>query len=155
MIQRRTAAALILAAAITFPALAADPAQWANLGELRRGQRIGVVQTDQKRIEGRFEAFTDSAISLRADGEIVVAKEKVVRVYRRPRANRGVRALIGGAIGAAAGILLTNTVGDRFRNEGQDVPVGLWVGGGAGIGAGIGALTGGGYKTIYQQPVHP
>jgi hypothetical protein len=84
-----------------------------------------------------------------------VSKENVVRVYRRPRATRGIRALIGGAIGAIAGIVLTGTVGERFRNEGLDVPAGAWIAGGAAISAGIGALTGGGYETIYQRSTRP
>ena len=58
------------------------------------------------------------------------------------------RALIGSAIGVLAGAILTGTVGNRFRNEGQEVPAGLWIAGGAGIGAAVGALAGGGYKTI-------
>ncbi len=153
--RKRNATAMILAAVLIVPALAGDAGQWTNLRELRPGQRIGIVQSDLKRVEGRSEAFTDSGISVRVDREIVVTKENVVRVYRRPRAGRGIRALIGAAIGAIAGIVLTATVGDRFRNEGRDAPAGLWIGGGAGLGAGIGALTGGGYKTIYQRATHP
>jgi hypothetical protein len=151
--------AIVLATALALPAFAGDAGQWTNLSELRHGQRIGVVQADLKRVEGRFEAFTEAAISLRPNHEnvqeIVVSKENVVRVYRRPRATRGIRALIGGAIGAIAGIVLTGTVGERFRNEGLDVPAGAWIAGGAAISAGIGALTGGGYETIYQRSTRP
>lgn len=155
MFHKRNATAVILAAILALPALADDLGQWANLRELRRGQRIGVVQSDLKRVEGRFEAFTESAISLSADHLIAVSKKNVARVYRRPRASRGIRALIGCAIGAVSGIVLTGTLGDRFRNEGQDVPAGLWIAGGAGIGAGIGAATGGGYRTVYQRSTRP
>ena len=35
-----------------------------NLRELRRGQLIRLVQSDLSRIEGRFEAFTGSAVAL-------------------------------------------------------------------------------------------
>jgi hypothetical protein len=155
IIRKHKLTAMILAAAFPITALAGDHAQWDNLRELRRGQRIGVVQSDLTRVEGRFEAFTGSAVSLRADREIVVAKENVLRVYRRPRVTRGIRAVIGCAIGIVAGIVLTGTVGDRYRNEGLDVPAGWWVAGGAGVGAAVGALTGGGYKTIYQRSAAP
>jgi hypothetical protein len=89
MIRKRNASAMIMAAVLTFPALADSLGQWANLRELRQGQRIGVVQSDLKRAEGRFEGFTEPVISLRADREIATAKENVVRVYRRPRTGRG------------------------------------------------------------------
>jgi hypothetical protein len=148
-IQRQIA--LILAAAIAAPALAGDSSLWSNLGTLKPGQRIGIIQSDSKRMEGRFETFTDLSISLRGDHEIILPKEHVIRVYRRPRTRRTIRTVIGAAIGAVAGAILTGTVGARFRNEGLDLPAGPFIGGGAGIGAGIGALTGGGYQTVYQR----
>src|SRR5215469_17142031 len=116
IIRKRRLTAMILAVALPCTALAGDHAQWDNLHELRRGQPIGVVQADLKRVEGRFEVFTASSISLRADREIVLAKENVVRVYRRPRVARGIRAVISGAIGIVAGIVLTGNVGERYRN---------------------------------------
>jgi hypothetical protein len=78
-----------------------------------------------------------------------------VRVYRRSRLSRGIRVLIGGAIRAVAGIVLTQTIGQYRRNEGHDSPAGAWIAGGAGTGAAVGALTGGGYKTIYQRSAAP
>jgi hypothetical protein len=155
IVRKRKLTAMFLADAFPFAALAADQAQWDDLRELRRGQRIGVVQSDLSNVEGRFEAFSDSTISLRADRDITLPKENVVRVYRRPRVGRGIRAIIGGAIGIIAGIILTETVGGRYRNEGEDVPAGLWIAGEAGVGAAVGALSGGGYTTIYQRSAAP
>ena len=143
--------ALILAAALAGPALAAGNSSWTNLSTLKPGTRIGIIQSDMKRVEGLFEGFTESGISLRTDREITLRKEEVVRVYRRPRVNRPIRIAAGAAIGAVGGVILSRTAGTRFRNEGQDISDGAFIGGGVGIGAGIGALSGGGYRTVYQR----
>src|SRR6476646_11712003 len=142
--------ALILAAALAGPALAAGNSSWMKLSALKPGMRIGSIQSDMKRVEGLFEGFTESGISLRTDREITLRKEDVVRVYRRPRVNRPIRIAAGAAIGAVGGVILSRTAGTRFRNEGQDISDGAFIGGGVGIGAAIGALSGGGYQTVYQ-----
>jgi len=154
LLKRRTVTA-ILAAALTLPAFAEDHGLWSNLNHLKLGERIGVIQAGKKRIEGRFQGFNESAISVGAGQVVALPRSEVIRVYRRARIQRMKRALIGGAIGVAAGVLLTNTAGDRFRNEGQNPPAGLWIGGAAGIGAGIGALTGGGDRTVYERSGRP
>lgn len=154
MDSRRITSLLLLGLAGTalFGGTASD---WTNLEALKAGQHVGIIQSDQKRLEGRFESVTESGITLRTDREITVPHENVIRVYRKPRANRTVRAAVGAAIGAVAGAIFSKTAGERFRNEGQDVPAAGWIGGGAGIGAGVGALTGGGYRTIYQRAARP
>ena len=83
--------ALILAAALAGPALAADNSAWTNLSTLKPGTRIGIIQSDMKRVEGFFEGFTESGISVRTDRDVTLRKEEVVRVYRRPRVNRPIR----------------------------------------------------------------
>ena len=143
----------ILILALSGCLFAAEPADWSNLQALRPGNRIGVIQSNRKRIEGNFVSVSEGGMTLRAETDIALTKEDVVRVYRRPRIGRKTRALIGGAIGLVAGAITYSTVGDRFRNEGGDFSAGegaAWFGGSAALGAGIGALTGGGYKTIYQ-----
>jgi hypothetical protein len=132
-------------------AFAADTSQWSGVRELKKGDRVGVVQTDMKRVEGRFDHATDDAIILVADQTVTVAKDQVVRVYRRPRVNRGVRALIGAGIGAAAGGLSDGTLGAYLRNESHGPDPGVITAVGVGVGAGIGAASGGGYKTVYQK----
>ena len=156
MLNRIRIGAIALSMVAVLPAIARDTSQWSNLQSLRRGDRIGVVQANQTRIEGRFESADGSSITILAGNATTLAKEDVVQVYRRPRLSRVKRALIGAAAGAAAGAILDLTLGARLNNEGW---FGDWggaanaasVAAGAGIGAGIGALTGGGYKTIYQR----
>lgn len=148
-------AVIALALAVGPLAFAADNDDWKALDSLRPGEKVGVIQSNQKRIEGRFQRATESNITIRADQEVTVAKTDVVRVYRHSGGSRTKRVLIGTAIGVAAGGILYGTVGERFRNEGQDVSAGLWIGGGAGIGAGIGALLGGHDQTVYRRPSHP
>ena len=134
------------------PVFAMDPSQWTNVQTLSPGDRVGVVQMNRKRIEGRFQGSTDSAITIQADHEVSIPKTEVVRVYKRGRMTRTTRAAIGAAAGVAAGAILSATAGDRFRNEGQDPQTAAWIAGGAGIGAAVGALTGSGYREIYRRP---
>jgi hypothetical protein len=132
-------------------AFAADTSHWSALRELKKGDRVGVVQMDMKRFEGRFDHATDDAITLVADQTVTVPKDRVVRVYRRPRVNRAVRAVIGAGIGAAAGGLTDGTLGAYFRNESHGPDPGVITALGAAAGAGIGAASGGGYRTVYQK----
>jgi hypothetical protein len=144
-------AALMLALLSAGAGRAEDAGQWSNLQGLRKGDRIGVIQTNQRRVEGRFESATDSRITLRADREISLEKGEVARVYRPARHGRVFGAVLGGAIGVAAGGVLDGTVGQRFRNESDGPAKGLLTAAGAGVGAGIGAAVTGWYRTIYQR----
>jgi hypothetical protein len=49
------AAVLLLSAALAVPAFSQD--NWNGLRSLKPGQRIGVVQSDGKRVQGTFESF--------------------------------------------------------------------------------------------------
>jgi hypothetical protein len=132
-------------------ALHAQDTQWTSLKSLRKGDRIGVIQSNQKRVEGRFERATDSRITLQADREISLEKSDVVRVYQPPRHGRLFGTVVGAAIGVAAGGVMDGTVGQRFRNEGDSPARGLLTAAGAGVGAGIGAAVTGHYRTLYRQ----
>jgi hypothetical protein len=144
-------AAVILSVIMTAPAYAQDDRNWTNLGTLKSGDRICVIQSDAQRVEGLFVEFSDSGISIRTGQATVIARDRVVRVYRQPRTRRSLRAVVAAAIGVAAGVMLSSTVGQRFRNEGQDNPAAAWIAGGAALGAGVGALTGGGSRTVYRR----
>ena len=141
-------AALVVAIASAAVAWPADTGQWTGVRELRPGDRIGVIQSDQKRFEGTFQNATDLSITLQAGQDISVARDDVIRIH--PRACVANHASVDGGIGLAAGAIVNATAGERFRNEGGDITPGALLGG-AGIGAGIGAATGGGYQTIYQK----
>jgi hypothetical protein len=149
-IPRRLDVSRILA--ITFLTAAALGAQdWSNVQALRKGDRIGVIQADQKRIEGRFESATDGRITLQADREISLEKSEVVRVYQPARHSRVFGAVLGGAIGVAAGGVTDGTLGQYFRNESGGPAKGLITAAGGGIGAAIGAAVTGHYRTIYRK----
>ena len=147
--------AMLLAAIAAVPAFAGDDTEWNNLRTLKSGVRIGIVQPDGKRTEGVFASFSDSSISLLAGQAITVPKDRVIRVYRRPRISRGLRAVLGAGIGGGLGALLNGTIGQYLRNEAHGVDAGVWIGAGAGIGAGIGAASGGGERTVYRRSTHP
>ncbi|GEM_PF-6206367 len=145
---------ILIAVLIPAGMFGAENDQWSNVQTLRRGDRIGVIQANHKRIEGQFNGAGDAGILIDA---ITVAKGDVVRVYRRQGMSRTKRALIGAAIGAVAGGVASASITARSNDEGWFG--GDWAGaaaavtaaGGAGVGAGIAALTGSGYKTIYQK----
>ena len=134
---------------ISYTAFAADTTQWSNLQTLHSGDRIGIIQSDQKRVEGRFTRAGGSEITIDAGREITLVQSQVVRVYKRPRLTRAKWALVGAGLGLVAGAIINATAGERFRNEGGDITAGALVSGAA-VGAGIGALSGG-YKTVYQR----
>ncbi len=139
----------LLAALLTAGVLGAQ--DWSGVQALRKGDRIGVIQANQKRVEGRFESATDSRITLQADQAISLEKADVVRVYKTPRHGRLFGAVVGGVVGVGLGAIVDGTLGLRFRNEGQGPDRGVITAAGAGVGAGIGAAVTGGYRTVYQR----
>jgi hypothetical protein len=132
-------------------ALAQDASQWSSVQSLRKGDRVGVIQASRKRVEGRFESATDSRITLRADREITLEKAEVVRVYKPARHGRVFGAVVGGAIGVAAGAVTDATFGQYMRNETGGTAPGVITAAGGAAGAGIGAAVTGWYRTVYQR----
>lgn len=143
-------AGLLLAAAAPV-GFAQGTNQWSSVQLLRKGDRVGVIQSNQKRVEGRFEGATDARITLQADQQVTLERADVVRVYRPARHGRVFGAVLGGAIGVAAGAVVDGTLGQYFRNETGGAAKGIITAAGGAAGAGIGAAMTGGYRTVYQR----
>jgi hypothetical protein len=121
---------------------------WSGVQALHKGDRIGVIQANQKRVEGRFESATDSRITLEG---ISLEKADVVRVYQPARHGRVFGAVVGGAIGVACGGIADGTLGQYLRNEQGGPSKGAMTAAGAGVGVGIGVAVTGGYRTVYRR----
>jgi hypothetical protein len=147
--SRLTIAGILLAAAAQIGAQ--DTSQWSSVQALRKGDRVGVIQADRKRVVGRFESATDARITIQADQLITLEKSEVVRVYRPARHSRVFGVVLGAAIGVAAGGVTDGTLGQYFRNESDGPARGLITAVGGAAGAGIGAAATGWYRTVYQR----
>lgn len=147
MVDMRTLLATLLLAGTM---LAAERGDWNATTALRAGDKVGVVTADMKRVEGAFTSADDKAIVV--DGN-AITKDKIVRVYRKAGLSRLTRTAIGAGIGVAAAVIITQTGGKRFENEGGKFGVddGAWYAIAIGAGAGVGAASGSGYQTIYQR----
>ena len=130
---------------------AADINDWSGVRALGKGDRVGVIQMNQKRVEGRFDSATDTSITIQADQPLTLEKSDVARVYRPAKHSRVFGLVLGGAIGVAAGGIVDGTVGRFFRNEGGSPAAGVITAIGGAAGAGLGAAAAGGYRTVYQR----
>ncbi|MEO8369454.1 MAG: hypothetical protein ABI806_09650 [Candidatus Solibacter sp.] len=146
--MNRLAVVLLLAMQV---GLAQDSNQWSSVQAMRKGDRVGVIQANQKRVEGRFESATESRITLQGDQTVTVEKADVVRVYQPPKHSRLFGTILGGVIGVAGGAVTDATVGQYLRNEANGPSAGVITAIGGAAGAGIGAAVTGGYRTIYRR----
>ncbi|MBX9602949.1 MAG: hypothetical protein K2X35_18235 [Bryobacteraceae bacterium] len=135
-------------------AAAAEPevTTWDRVTALRPGTKVEVIHGNLKRLQG--QVVRTSAADITVQGSATpetVAKVDVVRVSTIEN-SRKKRALLGLAIGAAAGAAAF-VVG---ANAGDvDIRRDLIAGAGGAAGGGVGALVGaatGGPKTIYRRP---
>ena len=137
---------------VTMAVLLAMPAaagEWRDLAKLRPGDKVGVVQVDRKRVEGRWVSLREGALEV--DGT-VIREENVLRVYR-VGGGKAKRRLIGLAVGVAAGTAIAVGVARGTNGEGTFAgpAAGAAVAGGAGIGLALGSLGGGGNVTVYEK----
>ncbi len=139
-------------------AVGASPEGWESVQALHEGDRVGIVRTDMKRFEGRFEAATRESVVIRVDGQqqLTVTKNDVVRVYKKAVVNRWKRALMGAGAGVGTGAILDVATGDKNRFDCmcafREYQRAVFYGGGAAIGAAVGAVSGGADKTLYRRP---
>lgn len=127
---------------------------WDNLKELRKGQKIQVVQMDWKSVQGTFLEYSDTGISLAAKtGVATLAREDVLRVTLQEHSKRLRNALIGAAIGAGAGVAIGAATVDSGPQESGEGNLGKTLFGliGAGAGGGVGAAIAS-RPTVYRAP---
>ena len=134
-------------------AVAAGPeAAWDRVAALPPGTRVEVIHGSLKRLQGQVVRSSPADITVQGSANPeTVAKADVVRVSTMEKSRRK-RALLGLAIGAAAGA----AVFVASANAGDvDIRRDLIAGAGGAAGGGVGALVGaatGGPKTIYRRP---
>ena len=128
-----------------------SPNDWDNLKQLRPGQKIEVVDSSMKTVQGAFVAVSEEAISLRVGkSEESVVRAKVVRVSVRDTSHRTRNMIIGAAVGAGAGLAIMIPLEIQQSNEGNSLagPLAGVTAGLAGAGLGLGAIPGN--RTIYR-----
>jgi len=149
----------LLAAGLGLAQTAED--SWDNLSILRVGEKIQVVDQKLKSLTGTFVGVTEEAISLQVgEAPVTVQRVDVLRVTSRERTQRRRNALIGLAIGAAAGAvgqviwLERATTGPVYYGGEGAAQIAAAAILGGGIGAGIGAAFPS-HRTIYRAKKQP
>ena len=142
---------ILLIAPARTPAQSSEDS-WDNLGQLRPGQRIEVVDMKLNSRHGAFTGYSEEAISLRTgQNEVAIPRADVLSVKNRKSSHRGRNALLGLVIGAAGGLAVGAVVGATFHEEGETgVFVLVFTPIGAGVGAGVGAAMPAGKVTVYR-----
>lgn len=95
--------ALVLGSAATAQDTNADP--WGTLGQLKVGDSIQVVRTTLQSQNGIFQNLSDAAVFFRVGREErSVSRENLLRLTVMDRSRRKRNAVLGVALGAAAGM---------------------------------------------------
>jgi len=91
-----------------------DKSPWENLDQLKQGQKIQVIQWNSVKFEGKFQSFSDDAVTFEVKKMKLVLKRKDIRRVAKA-SGRGTHALIGLGIGSVAGLIV---VGANSEGEG-------------------------------------
>lgn len=149
---------LLLICALGIPSASfaqSNQASWADLGSLRAGQKIQIVDMTSKKHSGIFVHVTDTTISYNdTAGEQNLQKQDVRSVKLMDSTHRLRHTLIGAGVGAGAGAGITAAAWETHGFLGGH-------GTGAGVGAVIGGLSGAivgaalpSHTTIYRVNSH-
>jgi hypothetical protein len=131
---------------------------WQAVGKVRPGEAMRVVLVSGRTIEGVFESWSVTSVSIGSGASMMSLKATEVKEISVRQSGRRWKAAaiasgIGFGVGYAIGTATAGAITDRNNPSfGARVEAGARVGVvGAGIGALIGALTGGARsKTIYR-----
>lgn len=131
----------------------AQPADaWQDLSQLRKGQKIEIVDMSLKKVHGEFSDFSEAALTIRTGADsVTLLREDVFRVSLREKSKRWRNAAIGAAIGAAAGLALGAAIDSSFSESGEHIAKTILTPVGAGAGAGIGSAFAS-FETVYRAP---
>ena len=139
------------------PALAGNEL-WSVVQGIAPGTQVE-VQIKGAKHRGTLSAVTAASISVNTGTAQLSLSQPEVRKVKVRKSNFRRRGIIGGLIGAAAGIAGAAPFGVEAVNEGHDrgSVIGAGAAVGFGIGAGVGALTAlaPGYYTVYESATAP
>lgn len=140
----------------------AQESGWKNLEQLKPGEKIEIVLKSKAKHRGTFAMLADDAITLKtAGGESGYRKDEVARISRLGPARRGRAALIGLAIGAAAGAVIGVAGGDSCDPSisfcidiiSKKAAAAILGAAGGGVGAGVGAAVAQPHRDmLYRAP---
>lgn len=132
-----------------------DPgSDWGNLARLAPGQRVEVIDMNLKRTQGEFRGSSAEDLQIantRGSGSAVttIPRSQVFRVSLTGKSKRLRNALIGMAVGAAAGLAAGALVDRSFSEDNENIAKAIFVPAGIGAGAALGAAFPG-FETIYR-----
>ncbi len=160
--MRRLISALILFILVSAAGFSQTADPWANLSQLRSGQKINVVSLDRKKISGDYISATDDRLRFRYKGkEVVLPRSEVLIVSMKPPADWK-QILLGLAAGAAIGYSAwseadwtergcLDDLGDYCASDkglsGRSAAIATGVG--AGVGVLVAALVKGNERVLY------